>query len=83
MLKLVAYEMFLMYIFKINVTFSDHSFPGLKTVLMKKPQKASAEEAVNSNFLSLMLIVKEPLGGFMERSLVSKMTFIFRFPLRN
>ena len=43
-----------MYIFKAKIAFSDHSFPGLKTVPLKKPQKASAEEAVNSNFLSLM-----------------------------
>ena len=43
-----------MYIFKAKIAFSDHAFPRLKTVLLKKPQMASAEEAVNSNFLSLM-----------------------------
>ena len=46
--------MFLMYIFKAKIAFSDHTFPGLKIILLKKLQKASAEEAVNSDFLSLM-----------------------------
>ena len=53
-MKLVAYKMFLMYIFKAKIAFSDHAFPWLKTVQSKIPRKASAEEAVNSNFLSLM-----------------------------
>ena len=46
--------MFLMYIFKAKIAFSDHAFPWLKTVQSKMPRKASAEEAVNSNSLSLM-----------------------------
>ena len=46
--------MFTMYIFKADIAFSDHTFLGRKTVQLKNHKKASAEEAVNSNFLSLM-----------------------------
>ena len=53
-LDAVAYKMFLMHICKAKIAFPDHAFPGLKTVLLKELQNTSAEEAVNSNFLSLM-----------------------------
>ena len=43
--------MFPMYIFKAKIAFSDHAPPGLKTVQSKRPQNASAEEPINSNFL--------------------------------
>ena len=53
-LKVVPYKVFLMYIFKAKIAFSDHAFPGLKTVQSKMPRKASVEEALNSNSLSFM-----------------------------
>ena len=43
-----------MYILKAKIAFSDHAFPWVKTVQSNMPRKASAEEAVNSNLLSLM-----------------------------
>ena len=36
-LKVVPYKVFLMYLFKAKIAFSDHAFPGLKTVKSKMP----------------------------------------------